>query len=164
MSTTVGTPYNNREEKLKGRASSASDNKQCQTRPKLSGKLRANSTVFSRLLNVGSDDKGGDFSRQSVPRTGRGHGKGAVTDGGQTCRGDDECGCRRRTQATPRVEVGHALKIVGEVRRGLPVKTAIDKDCQLVLNPLSHLQPIQVSCRIFMSNRKRGTTRKQRTE
>jgi len=58
MSTTVGTPYN-REEKLKGRASSASDNKQCQTRPKLSGKLRANSTVFSRLLNVGSDDKGG---------------------------------------------------------------------------------------------------------
>ena len=83
--------------------------------------------------------RGSDFSQQSVPHTGRGYGKSTVTDGGQTCRGDDQCRCRLRMQATLRVEVRHALKIVGKVRRRQASGTAVDKNCQLILSPLSHL-------------------------
>jgi len=61
------------------------------------GKARANSTVFCHLLNAESDGEemtsaGRVFHTRATDR-----GKGAVTDGGQTCRGDDECGRRRLT-------------------------------------------------------------------
>ena len=61
---------------------------------------------FSCLLNAGSDDEE-MTSHGPRPRERRGNRRG------QTCRGDNECGRRRRTQATPRVVVRHALKIVG---------------------------------------------------
>ena len=65
--------------------------KQNVTRPELFGKLRSNNIVFSCLLNAGSISEE-VTSAGSVPHMGRGHGKGAVTGGGQTCQGDHECG------------------------------------------------------------------------
>ena len=111
---TVGTPYSNRKRK-DVQAAQVTVNT-CRISD-VSGTVRKAPhkqccAVFSNLLNVASDGEEvtSAGARQGVPHAGRCHRKGAVTDGGQMRRWDDECRRRRRTQATPRVEVRHTLK------------------------------------------------------
>ena len=49
------------------------------------------------------------------------------------------------SEDTPGVEVRHTLEVVGEVRRSQAVKAAVDKNCQFVVDPLTHPQPVQLT-------------------
>ena len=45
---------------------------------------------------------------------------------------------------TPRTEVGDTLEVAGEVRWRSAMETAVNENSELVLNPLLHLQPMQL--------------------
>jgi len=57
----------------------------------------------------------------------------------------EECArwCRAKTPLG--VEVRHTLEVVGEVRRSQAVEAAVDENCQFVVNPLTHPQPVQLT-------------------
>jgi len=44
----------------------------------------------------------------------------------------------------PRTEVGDTPEVVGEVRWRKPIKTAVNENSELVLDPLLYLQPVQL--------------------
>jgi len=72
--------------------------------------------------------------------------KSAVTNSGQTRGRHVERVCQRWMETPPIVKVRYTLEVTNEIRRGWAMKAAIDKHCQLVFNPLPHLQPAILLC------------------
>ena len=94
MSMNAGTPYNNSENQKDVRAVQVTINKMSD----VSGTVweaPCKQYCLQPSLEYRKRWRAGDSSLRSVPHTSRGHRKGAVTDGGQMCRGGDECGCQR---------------------------------------------------------------------
>jgi len=82
---------------------------------------------------------------QTVPHSRRGHGIGTVANSGHSQRRNDESMCWCRTQAPPHTEVGDTPEVVGEVRcMRTTMKTAVNENSELILDPLLHLQPMQL--------------------
>jgi len=86
-----------------------------------------------------------DIGRQTVPHASRGHRKRAVSDCWQARHRHDECARWCRAKTHPGFEVRHTLEVVGEVRRSQAVEAAVDENCQFVVDPLTHPQPVQLT-------------------
>jgi len=86
-----------------------------------------------------------DVLRKSVPDTRGGDRKSSVTDGWQRRTADNQWRCRGGTQTTSSFGVCWLAEFVGEVRRCYTLPTLVDKESQLVVDPLRRLQPMQLT-------------------
>ena len=57
----------------------------------------------------------------------------------------DECARWCRAKTPPGVEVRRTLEVVGKVRRSQAVEAAVNENCQFVVDPLTHPQPVQLT-------------------
>ena len=86
-----------------------------------------------------------DIGRQTVPYTGRSHRKGTVTDSWQARRRHDECACwsERRCRRASRSATRWRSLARYDGARPL-IEAAVDENCQFVVDPLTHPQPVQL--------------------